>query len=89
MVATHIKARGADFWGASSAIIHLMSQISGVEDLALTTNASRLAERAQALRSAGLQRVTISLDSLDQAASAIALAVSELIKEKAGAAIPH
>ncbi len=36
----------------------------GVEDLALTTNATLLAERARALRAAGLQRLTVSLDSL-------------------------
>ncbi|MEE3258447.1 MAG: GTP 3',8-cyclase MoaA [Candidatus Latescibacterota bacterium] len=35
-----------------------------VEDLALTTNATQLAHRAGELRAAGLQRVTISLDSL-------------------------
>jgi cyclic pyranopterin phosphate synthase len=37
----------------------------GFEDIALTTNATRLAHRARALRAAGLQRITISLDSLD------------------------
>lgn len=37
----------------------------GVDDLALTTNASRLAALAAPLRAAGLQRVNISLDSLD------------------------
>ncbi len=37
----------------------------GFEDLALTTNASRLAKLARPLRDAGLQRITISLDSLD------------------------
>jgi cyclic pyranopterin phosphate synthase len=37
----------------------------GFEDIALTTNATRLRERAPALRAAGLRRVTISLDSLD------------------------
>jgi len=37
----------------------------GFEDIALTTNATRLAARARALRAAGLQRVTVSLDSLD------------------------
>ncbi|MGK0337066.1 MAG: cyclic pyranopterin phosphate synthase [Candidatus Azotimanducaceae bacterium] len=36
-------------------------------DLALTTNASILAKKAHALKAAGLQRVTISLDSLDEA----------------------
>jgi len=36
-------------------------------DLTLTTNASVLAKKAQALKDAGLQRVTISLDALDDA----------------------
>jgi len=34
-------------------------------DLALTTNGSLLAEQAQALRDAGLSRLTVSLDALD------------------------
>ncbi len=36
-------------------------------DIALTTNGSALAVKAQALKDAGLQRVTVSLDSLDDA----------------------
>ncbi len=36
----------------------------GVDDLALTTNATRLVELARPLRDAGLQRLTVSLDSL-------------------------
>jgi cyclic pyranopterin phosphate synthase len=36
-------------------------------DLTLTTNASLLARRARALRDAGLRRVTVSLDALDDA----------------------
>jgi GTP 3',8-cyclase len=36
-------------------------------DLTLTTNASLLARKAQALKDAGLQRVTVSLDALDDA----------------------
>ena len=36
-------------------------------DLTLTTNGSLLAQKAQALASAGLKRVTVSLDSLDDA----------------------
>lgn len=36
-----------------------------LEDLALTTNGILLAEKAQALRSAGLHRLTVSLDTLD------------------------
>jgi cyclic pyranopterin phosphate synthase len=38
-----------------------------LEDLALTTNGALLARHARALREAGLQRVTVSLDSLDPA----------------------
>jgi cyclic pyranopterin phosphate synthase len=37
----------------------------GVDDLALTTNGSRLHALAPSLRAAGLHRITISLDSLD------------------------
>jgi cyclic pyranopterin phosphate synthase len=36
----------------------------GVEDLALTTNATRLEQLARPLREAGLRRLTVSLDSL-------------------------
>ena len=36
-------------------------------DLTLTTNASLLGKKAQTLRAAGLQRVTVSLDALDDA----------------------
>lgn len=36
-------------------------------DLTLTTNGSLLARKAQALKNAGLQRVTVSLDGLDDA----------------------
>jgi len=43
-----------------------IAAMSNVEDLALTTNAMLLAPIAQNLRDAGLQRVTISLDSIDE-----------------------
>ncbi|MFT6437069.1 MAG: cyclic pyranopterin phosphate synthase [Candidatus Azotimanducaceae bacterium] len=36
-------------------------------DLALTTNASLLFKKSKALKAAGLQRITVSLDSLDEA----------------------
>lgn len=45
-------------------LIERLARIPGVRDLALTTNAHGLAERAEALRSAGLDRITISCDSL-------------------------
>ena len=37
----------------------------GTLDLTLTTNASLLSRKARALRAAGLQRITVSLDALD------------------------
>ncbi len=47
-------------------LIALLNQIDGIDDLALTTNGYLLAQQAQALKEAGLQRVTVSLDSLDE-----------------------
>jgi cyclic pyranopterin phosphate synthase len=46
-------------------IVAGLSGLEGLEDLALTTNGTRLAERAAELKAAGLKRVTVSLDSLD------------------------
>jgi GTP 3',8-cyclase len=48
-------------------LIAMLRGIPGIEDIALTTNASALAVHAQALRSAGLDRLTVSLDALDDA----------------------
>lgn len=39
----------------------------GLEELTLTTNATRLAEFAEALAAAGVRRINISLDTLDRA----------------------
>jgi cyclic pyranopterin phosphate synthase len=47
-------------------LVRLLAAIPGVEDLAMTTNAVLLAEFAQPLRDAGLQRLNISLDALDR-----------------------
>ncbi|MDX1450208.1 MAG: GTP 3',8-cyclase MoaA [Acidimicrobiia bacterium] len=44
-----------------------LSQIPGIEDLTLTTNGSLLVRKAEALAAAGLRRVTVSLDSTDDA----------------------
>ena len=46
-------------------LIRSIAQIEGVRDLSLTTNGSLLAKHAEALRDAGLQRINVSLDSLD------------------------
>jgi GTP 3',8-cyclase len=45
-------------------LIEMLAKVSDL-DLTLTTNGSLLAGKAQALRDAGLKRVTVSLDSLD------------------------
>jgi cyclic pyranopterin phosphate synthase len=47
-------------------LIAKLSAIDGVDDLTLTTNGYLLAQHAGALRDAGLGRLTISLDSLDE-----------------------
>jgi cyclic pyranopterin phosphate synthase len=47
-------------------LISDLNAIPGVDDIALTTNGVLLAKHAYELKAAGLSRVTISLDSLDQ-----------------------
>jgi cyclic pyranopterin phosphate synthase len=48
-----------------ASLVGKLAKIPGVEDLSLTTNGTRLEGQAAALKQAGLQRVTVSLDSLD------------------------
>ncbi|MBW3620695.1 MAG: GTP 3',8-cyclase MoaA [Actinobacteria bacterium] len=48
-------------------LVERLARIEAVEDLALTTNGSLLRRDARSLRAAGLDRVTVSLDSLDDA----------------------
>ena len=45
-------------------LVKMLAEIPGL-DLTLTTNGALLARQAQALKDAGLKRVTVSLDSLD------------------------
>jgi len=47
-------------------IIAGLASLEGIDDIALTTNGSRLKERAVALRQAGLKRITVSIDSVDR-----------------------
>jgi cyclic pyranopterin phosphate synthase len=47
-------------------LVAQLAEIDGL-DLTLTTNGSLLPQKAQALAHAGLQRITVSLDSLDDA----------------------
>ncbi len=46
-------------------LVQMVKGVSGIQDVALTTNASLLAGMARSLREAGLDRVNISLDALD------------------------
>jgi len=48
-------------------IVSHLSDLPGLRDFALTTNGTRLAHQARTLQEAGLARVTVSLDSLDEA----------------------
>lgn len=47
-------------------LVARLAAIPGVQDLAMTTNGFLFSPKAEALRSAGLQRVNFSLDSLDR-----------------------
>ncbi|HXT38499.1 MAG TPA: GTP 3',8-cyclase MoaA [Candidatus Angelobacter sp.] len=46
-------------------LVRGLAQIPGVTDLAMTTNGFLFPQKARALREAGLQRVSFSMDSLD------------------------
>jgi len=46
-------------------LVAMLARIGGIQDIALTTNGALLAGKARALAAAGLRRVTVSLDSLD------------------------
>lgn len=46
-------------------LVAALAPIEGVDDLAMTTNAYFLPQKAQTLKEAGLRRITVSLDTLD------------------------
>ena len=46
-------------------LVAMLSQIEHAEDLTMTTNAYLLPQKARLLKDAGLQRLTVSLDTLD------------------------
>ena len=48
-------------------LVAMLAGIGDIGDIALTTNGALLAGKAAALAAAGLRRVTVSLDSLDEA----------------------
>ena len=50
-------------------LVKELKSLGGIEDLALTTNGSLLGEQAKRLYDAGLDRLTVSVDSLDDQVS--------------------
>jgi cyclic pyranopterin phosphate synthase len=48
-------------------LIAMLAKVDHLRDLTLTTNGSRLIEQAPALHAAGLRRLTVSVDALDDA----------------------
>jgi cyclic pyranopterin phosphate synthase len=49
-----------------ASLVERLARTPGITDLALTTNGVLLADQAEALRGAGLHRLTVSLDTLDR-----------------------
>ena len=47
-------------------LVRQLSEVPGIDDLTLTTNGYLLSQHAQSLKDAGLNRITVSLDSLDE-----------------------
>ncbi|HTG44228.1 MAG TPA: GTP 3',8-cyclase MoaA [Verrucomicrobiae bacterium] len=47
-------------------LVDRISRIRGIEDIAITTNGFLFAQKAEALKAAGLNRVSFSMDSLDR-----------------------
>lgn len=70
------------------ALVRALAALPGLQELALSTNALLLARYAVALRSAGLQRVNISLDSLEPETFALITQgkTGELLAKRGGGA---
>src|SRR6185295_16308220 len=47
-------------------LVRMIAKVPGIRDIGLTTNGILLAEQAQALFDAGLRRINVSLDALDE-----------------------
>src|SRR5213079_1486749 len=76
-------------------LVAMLARVGGIGDIALTTNGALLARKAEALAAAGLRRVTVSLDSLDDAvfmalndAAFPVAGVLDAIAAAAGAGLP-
>jgi cyclic pyranopterin phosphate synthase len=46
-------------------LVAMLAEVPGIEDLAITTNGSFPTERVKSIKAAGIRRMTVSLDALD------------------------
>lgn len=71
-------------------LVEQLVAIDGVDEVAMTTNGSLLAKKAQSLKDAGLARITVSLDSLDpevfRAMSDVKVPIARVVEGIAAAA---
>lgn len=65
-------------------LVAMLAQVPGVDDLAMTTNGHLLPELARPLREAGLQRLNVSVDTLDAANFARVTRLGSLAQVMAG-----
>ena len=72
-----------------SALVSMLASKSGLRDLALTTNGILLGEQIDALKAAGLRRVTISLDTLRPDRFVALARFDELTRVKEGIRSAH
>jgi cyclic pyranopterin phosphate synthase len=70
-------------------LIRLIAGKPGIADLAITTNGILLADQIEAIRTAGMQRVTVSLDSLRHDRFKALARYDELDRVKEGIAAAH
>jgi cyclic pyranopterin phosphate synthase len=71
------------------ALVDMLSRKPGLADLALTTNGVLLAEQADALKAAGLRRITVSLDTLRRERFIALARFDELRRVQEGIAAAH
>ncbi len=64
-----------------SELVSRLASMKGIDDLTLTTNGLLLRRHARGLKAAGLHRVTVSLDSLDQEEFASIASVEAPVEE--------
>jgi len=71
-------------------LVEQLTDVDGIDEVAMTTNGSLLTKKARSLRDAGLARVTVSLDSLDpdvfRAMSDVKIPVARVVEGIAAAA---